>query len=204
MYIPPSFRQADLEKLHALMERYSFATLVSQAGGEPLASHLPLLLDRDRGPEGTLLGHMARANSHWQSAADQKVLAIYHGPDVYISPAWYAEPNVVPTWNYVAVHAYGTLRLIEDRDRLHALIERTVERYEAAETEPWSLDSQDPAFISGLLNAIVGFEIEVDRLEGKWKLNQNQSAARQGRVIQALRQAGTGNALEVADLMETG
>ncbi|MFM9962214.1 MAG: FMN-binding negative transcriptional regulator, partial [Planctomycetaceae bacterium] len=131
MYIPPSFLETDRTKLHEFMEQHSFATLISSHEDEPVASHLPLLLDRDAGPHGRLMGHMARANSHWQTAGNQRALAIYHGPHAYVSPGWIAAQNVVPTWNYVTVHAYGTLRLIEDRDRLREILQRTVSRYES-------------------------------------------------------------------------
>jgi len=106
MYIQSNFVETDQHKLHDFIERQSFVTLVSNDGGEPVASHLPLLLDRDHGPHGRLIGHMARANPQWQSADNQSVLAIFHGPHAYISPTWYEAVNVVPTWNYVAVHVY--------------------------------------------------------------------------------------------------
>src|SRR5262245_13976556 len=114
MYNPVHFAVSELSTLYAAIERYSFALLVSQAGGEMTASHLPLLLDRQSDSQGTLLGHMARDNPQWQQAADQPVLAVFSGPHVYVSPGWYEARGVVPTWNYVAVHAYGRLELIDD------------------------------------------------------------------------------------------
>ena len=202
MYIPPSFLETDVGKLHDFMEQHSFATLISTIDGEPFASHLPLLIDRDLGPSGCLVGHMARANPQWRSAAGQRILAIFHGPHAYISPGWMETQNVVPTWNYVAVHAYGTLRLIEDHNRLLQIVTRTVEHYESSRDRPWSLESPDPAFIEKLLATIVGFEIVVDRLEGKWKLNQNHPVERRERIIQGLRDTGAADELRIAELME--
>lgn len=203
MYVPPSFSETDLEKLHEYIDRHSFATLISQAGTEPFATHLPLPLDRGQGPQRTLVGHMARANSHGQTAAGQRVLAIFHGPHAYISPSWYETANVVPTWNYVTVHVYGTLRLIEDQSRLSALIHRMVERYESTQPNPWLLDSQDEAFVSKMLDAIVGFEIEIDRIEGKWKLSQNHSLERREKVVRQLRTSDNSDARQIADLMDS-
>lgn len=202
MYIPASFRETNLPKLHAFIEQHSFATLVSQQAGQPLASHLPLLLDREAGPQGRLVGHMARANGQWESAEGQRVLAIFHGPHAYISPSWYEAQNVVPTWNYVAVHAYGTLRLIEDAPRLLELLRRTVDLYEAMQPRPWPLQSPEPQFVEGLLGGIVGFEFEIERLEGKWKLSQNHSVERQQKVIAALKASGRADEMQMAGLME--
>jgi transcriptional regulator len=203
MYVPSSFGETDLEKLHEFIDRHSFATLISQAGNEPFATHIPLLLNRNRGPRGTLTGHMARANPHWQTADGQRVLVIFSGPHVYISPGWYESSDVVPTWNYVTVHAYGTLRLIKNRDDLVALIRTLVERYESNQATPWWLDSQNEAFVSRMLDAIVGFEIEIDRLEGKWKLSQNNPPERREKVIRQLRTSNRPEAQQIADLMSS-
>lgn len=202
MYIPANFQETDRTKLFNFMERHSFATLVSQQYHNLVASHLPLLLDRAVEPRGRLIGHMARANSQWQTAADQRVLVIFHGPHAYISPSWYDARNVVPTWNYVTVHAYGTLRLIEDHDRLHDIVQRTVQRYESTRPQPWSMDGPEPEFLDKLLTAIVGFEIDIERLEGKWKLNQNHSAERQANVIRGLREANEHDERQIAEWME--
>lgn len=201
MYIPPSFLVTDSATMHDFMQSHSFATLVSQAGAEPLASHLPLLVDRDVGTHGRLIGHMARANSHWQSAAGQRVLAIFHGPHAYVSPGWMESQNVVPTWNYVTVHAYGSLRLIEDRDRLRDIVQRMVETYEASRSSPWSMSQPESEFIDKLLAAIVGFEINIDRLEGKWKLNQNHPVERREQIIRGLLETGRPDEQQVAELM---
>ena len=200
MYVPVSFAPPDDASLFEAIERYSFAVLVSETGGELVASHLPLLLDRTRGERGTLLGHMARANDQWKSAAGQPVLAIFSGPHVYISPAWYEAQQVVPTWNYVAVHAYGTLELIEDPAEAEQLLHKTIETYERGMPRPWQLD-ESPEWTQKLVAQIVAFRIPIERLEGKWKLNQNHSAERREKVIGALERQGDENAREVAGLM---
>lgn len=201
MYIPKSFAETNETTLHEFIEQHSFATLVSSDGTEPFASHLPLLLDRHAGPHGTLIGHMARANPQWRTAEGQQVMVIFHGPHTYISPSWYEAVNVVPTWNYVAVHAYGTLRRLTDERRLLEIVRQTVEYYEASLPEPWSTDRAELDFINGLLGAIVGFEIIIDRIEGKWKLNQNHDRARREKVIRALREAGGEDQRQIADWM---
>jgi transcriptional regulator len=201
VYIPSSFQETDLTKLHAFMELHSFATLISYCENEPLASHLPLLVDRDAGINGRLIGHMARPNTQWQSAAEKRVLAIFHGPHAYISPSWYAAKNVVPTWNYAVVHAYGVMRLVEDAERMREVLDHTVKFYEAGQERPWSMGAPDREFIDKLLDGIVGFEINIDRLEGKWKLNQNHPAERRAKVIRELQSLGESNADEIAALM---
>ncbi len=203
MYIPPSFAVTDRSKLCDFVDRHGFAILFSQSDHEPVASHLPLLLDRDSGPQGRLFGHMARANTHWQTAANQRVLTVFHGPHAYVSPSWYAAQNVVPTWNYVAVHATGTLRLIEDRDRLYDILRQTVIKYESPRPQPWSMSSPDPEFLDKLLAAIVGFEIEVETWEGKWKLSQNHPPERQAKVIDGLRETGRSDELAIAEWMRS-
>jgi len=208
MYIPAHFAAPDEESLYAAIERYSFATLVSSGQGGMTASHLPLLLERpipndvSRSFPTTLLGHMARANSQWREAAGQEVLAIFAGPHAYISPQWYEAEKVVPTWNYVAVHAYGTLELIEDPAESEALIRRTVALYESPRPQPWSLD-EPREFVERLTSQIVAFRIPIARLEGKWKLNQNHPAERRQKVIAALEQQGDENSREIASLMKS-
>lgn len=202
MYIPASFHETDQFKLHDFIDAHGFATLISTTGYEPVASHLPILLDRDAGPHGRLIGHFARANSHWNVASSGKALVVFHGPHAYVSPGWMEPRNVVPTWNYVAVHAYGSLRLIEDRDRLRDIVWLTVEKYESQREQPWWMDAPEPEFIDKLLTAIVGFEIDIERLEGKWKLNQNHPAERRGQIIRGLQLTGRHDELQIAELMQ--
>jgi transcriptional regulator len=200
MYVPPHFSVTALAPLHDAIERYSFAVLIAQSAGKIEASHLPLLLDRTAGPQGTLIGHMARANLQWQSAAGQEVLAIFSGPHAYISPQWYAAEAVVPTWNYVAVHAYGRLELIEDAAQVEAILNRTIQLYESSQPTPWALE-ESPEFVNRLIRQIVAFRIPIDRLEGKWKLNQNHPAERRDRVASVLEQKDDDNSREIAQLM---
>ena len=200
MYVPAHFAEPDHGKLHEAIERYSFATLVSQSGGEPFASQLPLLLDRDSGPSGTLIGHMARANPQWREAAGQEVLAIFSGPHAYISPTWYEAEKVVPTWNYVAVHAYGRLELTEDAAEAEAVLRRTIETYEASQSKSWRLN-ESREFVSRLTQQIVAFRIPIERIEGKWKLNQNHPPDRRAKVIAVLESRPDENSQEIARLM---
>ena len=200
MYIPAHFAQRDLAAQHEAIERYSFARLVSIAGGELTASHVPLLLNRSGGSHGTLLGHMARANSQWRDAVGHDVLAIFSGPHAYISPSWYESTQVVPTWNYVAVHAYGRLQLLEDRTEVELLLARMVALYEAGQPQPWRIN--EPAeFVERMLKQIVAFRIPITRLEGKWKLNQNRPADQRQRVINVLSQRSDENSQAIAQLM---
>lgn len=201
MYIPASFQVSDLAELHDFMARHSFATLISQVDGAPFASHLPLLIDRATQPYGRVIGHVAKANPQWQSLSGQRVLSIFHGPHAYVSPGWVEVANAVPTWNYVAVHAYGTARLIEKPARLRSLVQQMVDHYESGQPAPWTLDRPASEFIDGLLAAIVGFEITIDRLEGKWKLSQNHPRERREQVIRGLEAAARPDDLAIAELM---
>jgi transcriptional regulator len=201
MYIPATFAQSDLTKLHDFIEQHSFGLLVSQVDGPPFANHLPFLLDRTAGPHGTLFGHVARANPQWQGAEGRTALAIFSGPHAYVSPTWYEAEQVVPTWNYTAVHAYGPVEVIEDEDTLLDIVRRSVRAYEQAMPRPWSFDASAP-FVRRLLGQIVGFRIGVERIEGKWKLNQNHPVERRRRVVRALRERGGEDALAVAAMMQ--
>jgi transcriptional regulator len=200
MYVPSHFAVTDPARLHDLIERYSFGLLVSQVGGVPFASHLPILLDRTAGPHGTLFGHMARTNQQWQELAGQTALAVFSGPHAYVSPTWYEAENVVPTWNYVAVHAYGRAEVTEDRDALLEIVQRSVAVYEAALPRPWTFDGAS-AYIGRQLGAIVGFRIEIERLEGKWKLNQNHPVERRKKVAEILSGQDSDDARAVAEMM---
>ncbi|WP_165251521.1 FMN-binding negative transcriptional regulator [Paludisphaera soli] len=199
MYTPASFAMSDPSEIHAFLRQNGFALLVTRGGGGLTATHLPLLLDAEAGPRGTLLGHMARANPQWRDV-EGEALAVFSGPHAYISPTWYEAPGTVPTWNYAAVHAYGTLRLVEDRDGLHDILTRTTAFYERAMPRPWSYDVDDPD-IDKMLRAIVGFRIEIARLEGKAKLNQNHPEERRRKVMQALEARGDHDSRAVAELM---
>jgi transcriptional regulator len=200
MYIPPAFRETDLPALHQFVERHSFGLLVSQLDGGLFATHLPFLLDRTAGGCGTLLGHLARANPQWRQWDGQPVLAVFSGPHAYVSPSWYEAEAAVPTWNYVAVHAYGRIRLVDDPAGLRDIVRRSVEVYERSMPRPWAM-SETGSFVERLLGQIVGFRLEVERLEGKWKLSQNHPAERREKVARALAGRGDENAAAVAALM---
>jgi transcriptional regulator len=199
MYNPASFVQDDLPTLQTFISSNSFATLTSQSADGPLASHLPLLLDSEH---NRLLGHFARANPHWNHLDGQAVLAIFHGPHVYISPTWYEVPNTVPTWNYCVVHVRGICQIIEDRQQTREILERTVQTYESDKPNPWSIEQVDPAFLDKLLSSIVAFTISIESIEGKWKLSQNHDEPRKRRVIDKLNLQSDENSQGIARLME--
>jgi transcriptional regulator len=200
MYVPAAFAETDLGKLHDFIERHGFGLLTTLVDGLPFATHLPLLLDRSAGPNGTLIGHVARANPQWRQAQGQTALAVFSGPHAYVSPTWYESEQTVPTWNYVAVHAYGRVEVVEDGPTLLEMVGRLVEVYERSMPRPWEMPRG--AFVDRLLGQIVGLRIPIDRLEGKWKLNQNQPLDRRRKVVRALRSQGGEDATAVAGLIE--
>jgi transcriptional regulator len=172
MYVPDHFREDRPEVLQDAMRRIGFATLVTQ-GLE--ANHLPMLL-RD----GMLHGHVARANPVWKAGAGE-ALAVFLGPHAYVSPNWYPSKaetgKAVPTWNYLTVHARGALNWIQDTDWLRAHVTALSATHEAGRENPWAIDDAPASYVDGLLRAIVGFELTIKNLEGKWKLSQNRDAA---------------------------
>ncbi len=201
MYLPKSFQIEDLAELHAFMQAYNFATLVTQHDGAPFASHLPFMLDAERGPHGTLLAHMARANPQWRDfAAGSQALVIFQGPHAYISPSWYETHPSVPTWNYAVVHVYGTPQIVEDHATLHHMLETLVDTHEAAFAQPWRMELP-PDYLDKMMRAVVGFEIEITRLEGKLKLSQNRSEHDQQRVAAALEHSESPLDRDLAELM---
>jgi transcriptional regulator len=186
MYIPQAFRVTDQQILHEFIERHSFATLISIVEGKPFATHLPLLFDRARSAQGALLGHVARANPQWRAFdGQQEALAMFQGPHAYVSPSWYATSPAVPTWNYTAVHVYGVPRVIDDEQAFSDLLDRLIAVYEAGMPQPWP--GILPAdFRANLIKGIVGFVMDIERIEGKFKLSQNRSREDQRRVVERL------------------
>jgi transcriptional regulator len=175
MYIPNAFRVDSAEKLGALIRQHSFATLVTHDGASSFASHLPVIHHPGEGHQGTLISHMARANPQWRHFANgQEALLIFHGPHAYISPSWYKAPLAVPTWNYAAVHAYGVPTIIDDPGRLLRLLRETISIYESGLPAPWDGNLPEE-YMDRMMQAIVGFEIPISRIEGKFKLGQNRS-----------------------------
>jgi transcriptional regulator len=193
MYIPKSFSQDDVATLHTLMRQHSFAPMVTFADGQLFASHLPFILDAER---GVLKAHMARANSQWQSFSDQQeVLVIFQGPHAYVTPSWYEPDSTnVPTWNYAVVHAYGLPRMIDDPQAAYHLLRELVDTNEAGFEIPWRLE--EFSAYEHRLAAIVAFEIEITRLEGKFKLSQNRNATDREHVIEGL--SNSANPLDAA------
>lgn len=192
MYIPSHFAENDAQRLQDFMRQHSFATLVTTHEGAPFASHLPLMLESEIGTHGALLGHMARANPQWQDlAAGAEVLVVFQGEHAYVSPAWYdSHPMSVPTWNYMAVHAYGTARILSESELENALRQLTDE-HEKSLPQPWKLELTQ-MMRERLLGAIVGFEITLNRVEGKFKLSQNRSEQDQRNVMEKLAQSEHG------------
>jgi transcriptional regulator len=189
MYIPPLFKEDRIEVLHDAIRRAGLATLVTPTADGLIASHVPMLLDLEPAPYGTLIGHLARPNPQARGAIGE-ALAIFQGPDAYITPSWYATKRqngkVVPTWNYVAIHAYGAVEFFNDPERLRDVVTRLTERHEGARAEPWAVTDAPPDFIDGMLKGIVGFAMPITRLEGKWKMSQNRPAEDRAGVISGL------------------
>ena len=212
MYVPTHFAETRPEVLGGLIHDHPLATLVT-LGAEGLnANHIPLELDPDPAPLGTLRGHVARGNPVWRDhRRDVEVLAVFQGPGAYISPAWYQTKRetgkVVPTYNYAVVHAYGPMRVIEDRAWLRAFVERLTARHEAGRheagrPEPWQVSDAPADFIEQMLGAIVGVEIPLTRLVGKWKVSQNRPAADRDGVVTALGASREDEARAMADLVK--
>lgn len=201
MYLPTVFRETDPGVIFDFVERHSFGLLTTIYHDAPFTSHLPMLLGRTEGPEGTLVGHWARTNPQAIDADGQEGLAVFVGPHAYVSPSWYAEPNVVPTWNYATVHAYGRLETFDDSEQLLDVVSRSVATYEARLPQPWRLDVDAP-LVRKLLGQIVGFRLVVQRWEAKFKLNQNHPQARRERVVAALLERGDPESAAVARLMQ--
>ena len=190
MYLPGHFEQPDAAALHALMREHPLAALVTITPDGLTADHLPLELDTSAGTHGTLHGHVARANPLWRLAAGSPVLAIFRGPQAYVSPSWYPSKaqthKVVPTWNYAVVHAHGVLEAVDDAPWLRTLVGRLTDHQEAPRSAPWAVDDAPPDYVQQMLRAIVGIRIPLTRLVGKWKVSQNRSEADRLGVVQGL------------------
>jgi transcriptional regulator len=203
MYVPQHFDLRDADEARRLMRSRSFATLASTGeDGAPFVTHLPLLFEDDGSPHGKLIGHVARANPHWRLfGRGTQTLAVFHGPHAYISPNWYASPNLVPTWNYTAVHAYGTPRILAESADALAVVERLAAYFEAALPQPWSTAKLPPGAALAQMKGIVAFEMPIDRLEAKAKVGQNRLAADQRSAAAALEGLGGEDNVAVAALM---
>lgn len=194
MYVPKHFREDDAEKLAAFIDEHAFGVLVTVVEGRPFASHLPFLYERQT---NILLGHVARANPQWRHFSNgADVMVLFQGPHGYISPSWYLAPGV-PTWNYAVAHVYGSAQALDDPSRIKAIVERLTEKYERDNQPPWV-----PAYDQGLLQAIVGIEIRIREVQGKFKLGQNRSAADRTAVVARLEATGSECDSALAGLMK--
>ena len=207
MYIPKHFDEPRVDVLHELIRARPLATLVTLSSGGLNANHIPLHLSDEPSPLGTLRGHVARSNPIWNDyVKDVEVLAVFHGPDAYITPSWYPTKvengKVVPTWNYAVAHAYGALRVIDDASWLRAHLETLTTHNEAAFTEQWHVSDAPHDYTEKLIGAVVGIEIVITRLSGKWKISQNQPPQNKSGVIHGLRASGSEESLKMAALIE--
>ena len=207
MYIPKFNAETRVEVLDALMRRHPLAALVTMGAGGLFATHLPVVLHRESETHAVLRGHLARANRQWQEFdAGVQALAIFTGPEHYITPGWYPEKKVsgkvVPTWNYAVVHAYGTLRVVEDAAWLLEHLNTLVDTHEAAFEKPWSVADAPSDFVAAIAKGIVGVELIVERLEGKWKVSQNQNESTRASVAEGLAALDTESSLAMRSLVQ--
>jgi transcriptional regulator len=207
MYIPPAFREDDPAELYAIMRAAGFATLVTATPEGLAATPLPLLLDEAEGDHGVLYGHVAKANPQWRLPVTGEALALFSGPDAYVTPSWYAAKaehgKVAPTWDYVAVHAHGPVEFFEDSDRLRAVVTRLTDLHEAGRAEPWKVIDAPEPYVAAQLRAIVGLRMPITRIEGKRKLSQNRSEADRTRVAEGLAASERASDRAVAALIPT-
>lgn len=207
MYVPPAFREDDLPTLHALMRETPLANLVTATDEGLMATPLPLFLAPDEGPCGTLYGHLARANPQWKQQSLGEAMVLFTGPEAYVSPSWYASKEehgkVVPTWNYIAVHAYGPAEFFDDADRLLEVVTRLTNLHEGRRVAPWAVADAPVDFIRAQLRGIVGLRLPITRIQGKRKMSQNRSAEDRAGVAAGLATSDRNSDREVAALIPT-
>ncbi len=207
MYLPAHFEETRVEVIHRLIYEHPLAVLVTLDSAGLNANHIPLEIDPEPAPFGTLRGHVARANPVWRDfSRDVEALTVFQGPQAYISPAWYQTKKesgkVVPTFNYIVVHAYGSLRIIEDEAWLRGLVERLTTRHESGRVGPWKVSDAPEDFIKTQLRAIVGIEMPVTRLVGKWKVSQNRPPVDREGVVRGLGEMTDDNAVAMSRLVK--
>jgi transcriptional regulator len=195
LYNPRWYKEARLEVLQAEVEKIGFGTLVTNGKGGLRASHIPMMIDKSSSKKGTLFGHIARGNAQWREAGtNSEGLAIFLGPDAYITPRWYQTTKdtgeVVPTWNYVAIHVRGPISFFDNAEKLRVFVTKLTRRYEDESEGPWRIEQAPPKYINTELKLIVGFEMPIASIEGKWKLSQNRSKADREGVKKGLKVRG--------------
>jgi transcriptional regulator len=201
MYIPSAFEVTDPGKIAEIISANSFATIISKDSESLFASQLPFLYKAGQGTKGKLFSHMARANRHWQLFNEnEQVLVTFNGPHAYISPSWYVSEVAVPTWNYATIHVHGVPHIMQEEAELKAVLNETVDKHESGFPNPWSFNLPDE-LKAKLLQAIVGFEIEITRIEAKFKFGQNRSRDDQEKMIKALRESGDADSARLAEFM---
>jgi transcriptional regulator len=205
MYIPPVFKDDDIESIRATIRGARLANLVTATADGPVATPLPLFLDESEGEQGVLYGHLAKANQQWKLAPIGDALAIFSGPDAYVTPSWYATKRetekVVPTWNYIAVHAYGPVEFFHEAERLLDVVTRLTNKHEGSRAKPWAVTDAPADFIAAQLRGIVGIRIPVVRFEGKRKMSQNRPEADRAGVAAGLAASENPGDREVAPLI---
>lgn len=207
MYIPRWYKEERLDVLQDEVERISFGSLVTYGKSGLIASHVPMLVDRSKGDKGVLFGHIARGNSQWrETPAGSEGLAVFLGPDAYITPRWYETTKktgkVVPTWNYIAVQVRGPVTFFEDQEKLKKFVTLLTEHHEAGVPDPWEVGSAPQKYIQGELKSIVGFELSIGSIDGKWKLSQNRPEADQRGARAGLKERGRPKDLGVLERMK--
>ncbi|MEW6643218.1 MAG: FMN-binding negative transcriptional regulator [Pseudomonadota bacterium] len=205
MYLPPAFRVDDVSAIHDAIRAARLATLITATDQGMIGTPLPLFLDPAEGEHGVLYGHVARANPQWQATPIGEALAIFMGPDAYVTPSWYAAKQetgkVVPTWNYVTVHAYGPVEFFDDAERLRTVVTRLTDLHEASRLERWKVSDAPEDYLRAQLRGIIGLRLPITRLEGKRKMSQNRNAADRAGVIAGLSASERPADREVATLI---
>jgi transcriptional regulator len=207
MYIPKAFREDREERLYGLLETHPFASLITSGPSGLMASHIPMVLERGSFGKGLLKGHLSRANTQWRELVEQaEALAIFSGPQHYITPNWYPEKQqtgkVVPTWNYAVVHVYGRIQVMEDAEWLMAHLEGLTSIHEAKSPVPWKITDAPANYVASQIKGIVGLQMEIERMEGKWKVSQNRSEQDRSGVAEGLDELNTAESRAMKTLVE--
>lgn len=206
MYCPAHFNEERPEMLLRLIEQHPLATIVVNTPAGLVAEHVPLMHVAAAGTAGALIGHVARANPLWTCSPEQELLVVFQGPSAYISPGWYATKaetgKVMPTWNYAVVHAHCRLQAHEDPQRIRQILDALTQRHETSRSRPWQVSDAPADYVDRLIEAVVGIELRITRMHGKWKLSQNQPARNRETVIQGLTAQGTAQAVAMAALVQ--